>query len=373
VKNRILQEKKYIIILLFVYILLVITTAKISYKSAPFKTWDLQYYIEMAEYSPSVSLNIPRPFFYRILGPYLVGLLPLSAEKAFYYSTIILCPFAIILLYILLLSFNINHKSAFIATLCFLLNPYGLKLVMWDYFQTNDLLAYIFFILLFYFMYMEKYLYYSLVLAMAILAREFPINMIPTTFVFLFEKKKHSNIPKFIFSVIPCILIFFIFRLSVSAIGPSYFYHFKLYAKDIFSIEYLLRIFFNAWGPIVALFIFYYKKAAKILLSKPHLFIFILCIYFSSLFGFSAERLVIFAFPAVYYLLAEILASLKDKITIPLVLIVLSMVNNTHHLYSKWPAVTLKTNIIIHVATPILMLLILIIYNYRKYIPLLKN
>lgn len=371
-KHKILQGKRYLILLIIAYVLLVLATAKIPYKSAPYKTWDLQYYIEMAEYAPHISLNIPSPFFYRILGPYLVGFLPLSIENAFYFSTIILCPFAIILLYLLLLNFNIEHKSAFIATLCFLLNPYGLKLIIWNYFQINDLIAYIFFILIFYFMYKDKYLYYSIALALSILAREFPINMIPTTLIFLIERKRYSRIAKFIYAVIPCLLIFAIFRLAVPAIGPSYFYHFKLYAKDIVTLEYLLRIFFNAWGPIVAFFIFYYKEVARILRAKPHMLVFIICIYFAALFGFSAERLVIFAFPAVYYLLAEILNFIKEKKTILIILIVLSIINNFHHLYSKGP-ITLKASIIIHVVTPPLMLLALIIYKYKKSISPLKN
>jgi hypothetical protein len=372
-KNIVLsQEKKHIFILILAYIILIIITSKIPYKSAPFKDWDLQYYMEMAEYAPHISLNIPRPFFYRILGPYLIGLLPLSVENAFYYSTIILCPFAIILLYLLLIKLDIDRKSSFIATLCFLLNPYGLTLIIWDYFQINDLIAYIFFILLFCYMYKGQYLYYCLALALAILAREFPLMMIPATFVFLLERKKYSTIPKFIASIIPCLLIFLIFRLAVPAEGPSYWYHFKLYYTDIFHIEYLLRIFFNAWGPIVAFFIFYYKKAAKILLAKPHMITFIVCIYFAALWGFSAERLVIFSFVAVYYLLAKIITDAKVSKVCIYILIGLSIINNYHQTYSRIP-LTLKTTIIIHVLTPPLMLLALIIHHYRKSIPLLKK
>ena len=60
---------------------------RIDYESPPYSYWDLYFYRHMAAAAPALDLDIRQPFCYRLLGPWLVALVPLPVPQAFYLSS----------------------------------------------------------------------------------------------------------------------------------------------------------------------------------------------------------------------------------------------------------------------------------------------
>ena len=48
----------------------------IEYNAFRFSNFDLKHYRAMADVAPFLNTDIPQPFVYRILGPWLAGLFP---------------------------------------------------------------------------------------------------------------------------------------------------------------------------------------------------------------------------------------------------------------------------------------------------------
>ena len=81
---------KYVLIICLVSFIMIFLYGKIDYESERFSDLDLHAYRAIAEASPKISTNIKQPFVYRLLGPYLVGLLPIKNATGFYIFSIIL-------------------------------------------------------------------------------------------------------------------------------------------------------------------------------------------------------------------------------------------------------------------------------------------
>ncbi|MDA3875409.1 MAG: hypothetical protein PF795_15790, partial [Kiritimatiellae bacterium] len=55
----------------------------IPYDQAPYSKWDLAAYMRMAEAAPGVAGDVAKPFAFRILGPWLAGIVPGSIPGGF--------------------------------------------------------------------------------------------------------------------------------------------------------------------------------------------------------------------------------------------------------------------------------------------------
>lgn len=89
-------EFKNLAILFIIAIIMVILYGQIDYTAEPFSSWDLAPYRKIALASPGISPTIEQPFAYRLLGPYLVGLLPVPDPIGFYAFAVALSIFLVI-------------------------------------------------------------------------------------------------------------------------------------------------------------------------------------------------------------------------------------------------------------------------------------
>lgn len=71
----------------FTALILALLYGEIPFEREPYTQWDLVHYKAMAEAVPKLATDVPQPFCFRVLGPYLVGLLPLSV--GFYVLSIV--------------------------------------------------------------------------------------------------------------------------------------------------------------------------------------------------------------------------------------------------------------------------------------------
>ena len=150
--------------------------------------FDLSVYRAIAIASPKIASNIPQPFTYRILGPYIVGLLPIPDQWGFYTFTTISSLSLVVLFYIFLCHLGIQYPVAAFTTILFVFNKCLFGFTVWDYFQINDVLSMIYIIILFWAMLNSKWGIFALTLFLGALTRETSMIMIPITFIYLLEK-----------------------------------------------------------------------------------------------------------------------------------------------------------------------------------------
>jgi hypothetical protein len=71
--------------------LIILSKGRIDFASPLFADWDLHSYRLMAMASPRLAEDAIAPFCYRLLGPYVVGLLPLPDPLAFWLLNSLAC------------------------------------------------------------------------------------------------------------------------------------------------------------------------------------------------------------------------------------------------------------------------------------------
>jgi hypothetical protein len=181
---------------------------EIPFEREPYAHWDLVHYKAMAEAAPKLATEVPQPFCFRILGPYFVGLLPLSVSSGFYLLSIVASLVLVIVFYFFLCYQQVDPYVASLATVLFAFNRYLFGLSIWDYFQLNDILALIFLVLLFFATYRFQWKMCSIILSVGMLARETVLMMIPTAFAFLYERQRQDQLKWLALATVPGILMF---------------------------------------------------------------------------------------------------------------------------------------------------------------------
>src|SRR3972149_4003755 len=155
---------KYLMLVASVSGIAMFTYGRIDYPDPQYRIWDLHDYRTMAEASPSFAQNVRQPFVFRILGPYLAGLMPFSTDTSFLILTMSI-GFALPLLFFLYLSESlVNPAVATLTTLFFVLNKYLYGFSIWNYFQINDLLSQVDIILLMWAMSSQKWAFFGILL-----------------------------------------------------------------------------------------------------------------------------------------------------------------------------------------------------------------
>ena len=67
---------------------LIILYGYIDYNHELFQQIDLVKYWDIADASPGIAAGIRRPWAYRLLGPYVIGLLPIDVPLGFYFLSL---------------------------------------------------------------------------------------------------------------------------------------------------------------------------------------------------------------------------------------------------------------------------------------------
>jgi hypothetical protein len=127
--------------LLATTLMMVFLYGRIEYAKKPFSEWDLSSYRAMANSSPQLRANVQRPFAYRLLGPYIVGLLPLPDPLGFYLLTVAVSVLVVLLLYSFLCNMGLSANASAIAAALFSFNKQIFGFNVWDFFQVNDCLS----------------------------------------------------------------------------------------------------------------------------------------------------------------------------------------------------------------------------------------
>lgn len=302
--------------------LMIFLSGNIPYTTPPFSHWDLLNYRSMAQSAPGIDLSVCPPYTYRILGPYLIGLMPLNDVHAFYWAAVSLSFVLAGAYYSLVCRLGLSRNIAALVTILFTMNRYFFGFTVWDFFQIDDLISEVLLVLLFISMLQGKWLRYSLLLAAGALTRETVFIIVPTTLVYLWENKKlKSSLPSVIWTTAPGLLIFIGLRILLkstctehdagfpqSGVAYSYYYWaFLLNVRKFFSPTILFRRLVNAFMPFSFLPIVFFDKTRDFIVKSKSMAFFYALVLASTLFGGDAERLMAPSFIVFYYFLGSII------------------------------------------------------------------
>lgn len=280
---------------------------KINYHVEPFSQMDLQFYREMAVAAPNIQLDVPQPFIYRILGPYIVGVLFSDEVLGFYILSIVFSFILVWLFYSFLMHMKINSSIALITVIAYIFNKYLFGFTIWNYFQINDLLSLMILLILLMSLYTSHLKTYMIFLSIGMITREICIIMLPVSIIYAIETKQVHKYTKIILANIPGLAIFIGLRIFIEPEDGLNLYHaFMMHAPKLLILETWARLLFNSFVPFSFVPLIFFETTKKFFLQRKHLLVFSLLVFVTTLFGVDNERLMAPLFIVFYLLIAYI-------------------------------------------------------------------
>jgi hypothetical protein len=360
-----------ILTIIFIAIIFILLAGKINYNSNLYSDIDLSKYKLMAESSPLLNFNIPRPYVYRILAPWIAGILPINIDLSFYLLNSLTLIFLAISVYFFLLYHKIEHKIALFVTVCFVLNRYFFAFLAFDYFQFSDTLSYLLLLQSFFLIVKKKWILLSIILILGILTREVALLIVPVGYLFLYEKKELTNdYYKYSFAILPMILIFIIFHLLSKTEGTDTYLTQFYTGFELFNMLSIIKKLFISVTPFAFISIIYYKELCAFFRNHLYLFSLFVGTVISSFFGFDAERLMSPAAPVFYLFLSIILQKIfnsdKWKNYEAKIFVILFFLAFSSTFYHLWGIIQLPNREITLLLTIVLNILILMVFLILK-------
>jgi len=332
---------------------------QIDYTREMFAGWDLWSYRKIAAASPGLATDVPGPFAYRIFGPYIVGLLPLPDDTAFYVCTVALSLVLALLFYFFLCNVGLTPAASALTAILFSFNKYLFGFNVWDYFQIDDLLTLIFIVILWLAMLKENWIVFGLTLFLGALTREPSMLMVPVAFAYLWEKGRLLNNWKAITaSVVPGIAAFFLLRALVSVQGVfpvqgeyTLFQAFLKHSVKMAEPEVWFRLLVNSFIPLSLLPIVFIEDTAAFFRENKHAALFFALVFISTMWGFDNARLMAPAFLVFYLLIGKFIQRFQEKKLFIIVIVSASFISSFHHVIARYPLPSIKLTIFLSLAT----------------------
>lgn len=283
---------KYLILILLLTEILILLTNKIDYLNPIYSNADFNKYIEMAKASPQLSNEVIRPFVYRIIVPWIVGQLPISTINGFYLINNFALFFLAVSVFIFLLDFNVEIKTAFILTITFQLNRYFFLYNTWNYFQTCDVISLSILFISFILLKRKNWIVLFLIFPLSVLIKEYVLMFIPAGFVYLYVKKE--SLKNFliysILSITSIVIYFLIRKLIISEGGESLYTQYTTQVIYFSKPDLLIKRFIVPFTPFGLIPIIFVKETVKFFKKYFYLLIYTLTVIVLSFFG-EPERL----------------------------------------------------------------------------------
>jgi hypothetical protein len=313
---------------------------KIDYTNHGYDTWDLHDYRTMSQAVPSVSQDVRQPFVFRLLGPYVAGLLPFSTDANFLVLSFFL-GLALPLLFYLYLSISfVKPLAAALVTIFFILNKYLYGFPIWNYFQICDILSQIEILLLVWAMTSQKWMWFGILLILGALTKEITLMMIPVAIVFANEEKILRNRwPYLLLAILPGLFIAVLLRLLLSSDqGNNLTQAFFTYQDKLNKPDTWFRLIINSFIPFSLVPFIFYKRTCDYFRTRKHELFFFVLVILSTFFGYNNERLMGPAFIVFYPLLAIIIQDniMKSKWMIFIIMLA-AVLAFFHYTYARFP------------------------------------
>lgn len=326
--------------LLFVTIIIVILYGQIEYTIAPYSTWDLAGYRRMAAAAPAIATDICQPAAFRVLGPWLAGLLPVPDPVAFYALAVLMSIVLVLLSYHFFRVAGLAPAVAVIVVILYTFNRWWFGTTVWDYFQLNDLLSQIWIVLLFLAMLQGRWAIFGVVFLLAALTRETGMLMIPVAAVYLWERKElRQQGPLALAAIAPGVALFVALRMVIPApCGKPLFEQLLAHSGSILSPVKVARLLINSYLPFSLLPFVFFNDTIRYFRGKAYALVFVTLVFLSTLFGLAYdERLLAPSFVVIYALIGSVIqANWREKWFVAL-LVIAGFLSTFHHLRARFP------------------------------------
>lgn len=305
----------YLALVCLAVLVVIFLYGQVDYAREPYATWDLASYRRMAGAAPGLASNVVQPFAYRLLGPYIIGLLPVADPVGFYWATVLASLVLVGVFFLFLCHVGLAPVVSAAAAILFALNRYLFGLTVWDFFQINDVLSLLCIVLLFWAMLDERWLIFAAVLLVGAATKETVLLMVPTVFVYLLEKKRlRTNIWRVALAMIPGLALFVLIRLLAPvAGGRGLFQAFLAYSGKLGSVEAWLRLLIIPFLPLALVPLVFFEETRSFFRRRAYALVYVFLVLASTLFGQNNDRLMAPAFVVIYWLLGVILMWLRQQ------------------------------------------------------------
>ena len=304
-----------------------------DYTTLPDSSW----YLRTAEAAPNLDLGQRQPFGFRLLGPYLIGLLPISAPLGFRIFTVILTFCFVFLSYYVLRYVGLSPLVSLVSVVLVLLNRYVFGHTFWSVFLVNDFLMMIFILVMFLAMWKNQWLVFSVTLVLGAMTREPTMVMVPVALFYLWERKDQARWRTVILACIPGLLTLLAIRLFVPiSEGTPLIEALATYSRKLIEPRSLFRLLVNTFLPFTLIPLVYFRTTVDFFRTRKYLLVFIFFVFCTTLFGSNQERLMIPTFIVFFMLLGTILESVKGKALTFSILIAAGFLSSFHYNFGNW-------------------------------------
>ncbi len=327
----------------FIYLLSVICLVQIFLSGqANLSNYDSNHdvisYRKIASAFPSVDYSIGKPFAYRLLAPWLVGILFNDVDFGFTFLNALTSVLFIMTLFYFFKQNKISGRIAFFITAAFIFNRYFIPNYAYEPYRFTDVLSNLFLLLNFIFLTEKKYEIVFLLSLLGVLTKEIALIIIPIGITFILLNDKKNKLLIFIFYSLIIITIFISIRIFIPAEqGITLSQAFSENWKKIFSPEAIVKQLFLAFNPMFLIPLFYYKEFWRFNKNNLQWFVLLISVLFASLFGGDKERLMLPNIPIYYLFIALAFQKLEDSRTIKfsvwIIILLIIWVTNLHHIW----------------------------------------
>ncbi len=295
---------------------------------------DLKHYRALAQGAP----DVPRPFAHRLLGPWLVGLLPMADPVGFRLLTTAALVALTLGLYRFSKLLGLKPWAAALTTALLTLNPYVFGFPAFNPFQLNDVLGMALVVAAFAALLNRRWGWYALALALGAATREVTLLVIPAALVFLWDRDLlRSDGLRWLLASLPAVTVFVGLRLALPAEGPGFVFLLLDHIGKALDPVTWYRLLVNAWAPLTLLPLIFWWTTWRFIREHRYLLAFAALVLLSALFGGDQERLVAPAFVAVYPLVGWIIQEHRWNRVALILLAAGTFLTSLHHLTARFP------------------------------------
>jgi hypothetical protein len=305
---------------------------------------DIINYRQMALASPGFDTAVSRNFGYRILLPYIAGLMPFDVDTNFYILTVLMSLVLPFVFMRFLRAYGLKEDTAFYLAILFVLNRYTFGYAAWNYYDVHDLLTFILIPLFLIALKNDRFVLMSVILGIGVLNRETILFLVPAAlFRYWFIQKERSSALKMAASILPAAVVFFLLRsllVTEQASQTSFMYSMGKIkfdeAEKLFNPVTYYRIA-NTFIPLTLIPMVFWKTTKEFFKKYPHFLILIATYYASCFLAGDTERLIVPMFP-VFFLLTGIIFEQAGLNELKGRLIVLSacLLTIPHHIFFRY-------------------------------------
>ena len=334
-------------------VFLIVSRGMIDFNSPDYAGFDLHFYRQIAIASPHLSPDVSAPFAYRLLGPYIVGLLPMPDPLAFRLVDSIACLALVILFYRLLVDQGIHSGVAFVAVLLFACNRYFFGMIIWDAFRIDDVLALVCLVVSLMLLFRKRWVGFAVCFALGCLTREVVMILIPVSFVYLWEEGTlRHEYKKWIAAIVPALAVFILVRMfvyaddvrmGVTGILPYYQMKFGESIGNALSKHAWFRRLIWSFMPFTFLPFIFPRTTISFFWRRKYVLLFFVLVIITDLWGIDhgggdAERQMAPAFLPFFWLIAMLLQQELSDVNWALPAILGGgYLSSLHHLQGIYP------------------------------------